>query len=144
MRKGVYPYKYIYDWKKFNETSLSGKEVFYSNLNMDDVTDADYPHGERVCKDFKIKNSGDNDNLNVKSNTLLSPDVFENFSNVCLEICKLDPARFITAAGSVWQAALKKTKVRLDLLTDIDMLLKSDSHFPTKNFLFASMIVHQK
>ena len=111
---------------------------------MQDVTDADYLHGERVYKDFKIKNSGDNDNLNVKSNTLLSADVFENFSNVCLEICKLDPARFITAAGSVWQAALKKTKVRLDLLTDIDMLLKSDSRLPTKNFLFASMIVHQK
>ena len=48
------------------------------------------------------------------------PDVFENFRSMCLE---LDPTRFLTAVGLVWQAALKKTKVKLDLLTDIDMLL---------------------
>ena len=50
-------------------------------------------------------------------------DVFENFRNVCLKIYKLDPAKFLSAPGLVWQAALKKTKVKLDLLTDIDMLL---------------------
>ena len=34
LRKGVYPYEYMDSWKKFNETSLSSKEDFYSNLNM--------------------------------------------------------------------------------------------------------------
>ena len=47
------------DWKRFNETSLPAKEDFYSNLNMEDITDADYVCGERVCKDFKIKNVGE-------------------------------------------------------------------------------------
>ena len=42
---------------------------------------------------------------------------------MCLEIYELDPARFLTAPGLVWQAALKNTKVKLDLLSDIDMLL---------------------
>ena len=41
LRKGVYPYEYIDDWKKFNETSLPEKEEFYSNLKMEDITDAD-------------------------------------------------------------------------------------------------------
>ena len=50
-------------------------------------------------------------------------DVFENFRNKCIEIYKLDPAHFLSAPGLAWQACLKKTKVELELLTDIDMLL---------------------
>ena len=52
LRKGVYPYKYMDECEKFNETTLSEKEQFYSNLNMKDITDADYMHAKRVCKDF--------------------------------------------------------------------------------------------
>ena len=50
-------------------------------------------------------------------------DVFENFRNKCIEIYGLDPAHFLSAPGLAWQACLKKTKVKLELLTDIDMLL---------------------
>ena len=57
LRKGVYPYKYMDEWEKFNETTLPEKE-FYDNLNMEDTIDADYTHGKRVCKDFEIKNLG--------------------------------------------------------------------------------------
>ena len=46
------------DWEKFNEMSLPEKEDFYSHLNMEDVTDADYVHAKRVCKDLEIKNLG--------------------------------------------------------------------------------------
>ena len=53
LRKGVYPYEYIGDWEKFNETALPVKEKFYSNINMDDITDADYMHVKRICKDFR-------------------------------------------------------------------------------------------
>ena len=56
LRKDVYPYEYMDDWEKFKETSLPENEDFYSHLNMDaDITDADYKHTKRVCKDFKIK-----------------------------------------------------------------------------------------
>ena len=41
--------------EKFNEISLSKKEDFYSNLNMEDITDSDYNHAKRVYKDFEIK-----------------------------------------------------------------------------------------
>ena len=59
LRKGVYPYEYTDDWEKFNGTTLPEKEEFYSNLNVEDITDADYIHARRVktCKDFEIKNS---------------------------------------------------------------------------------------
>ena len=59
LRKGVHPYEYTNDWEKFNETTLPEKEEFYRNLNVEDITDADYIHAKRVktCKDFEIKNS---------------------------------------------------------------------------------------
>ena len=123
LQKGVYPYEYMDDWEKFNETSLPEKEDFYSHLNMEDITDADYAHAKRVCKDFEIKNLGEYHDLYVQSDTLLLADVFENFRNMCLEIYELDPAKFLSAPELAWQAALKKTKVKLDLLIDIDMLL---------------------
>ena len=50
-------------------------------------------------------------------------DVFKNFRDRCIEIYELDPAHFLSATGLAWQACLKKTKVKLELLTDIDMLL---------------------
>ena len=56
LRKDVYLYEYMDDWEKFNETSLPEKEDFYSHLNMEDNTDADYAHTKRVCKDFEIRN----------------------------------------------------------------------------------------
>ena len=55
LRKGVYPYEYMDDWEKFNETTLPEKEEFYSNLNIEDITDADYMHAKRVCKVLEIK-----------------------------------------------------------------------------------------
>ena len=55
LRKGVYPYQYMDEWEKVNETSLPEKEEYYSDLNMEDITDADYMHAKRVFKDFETK-----------------------------------------------------------------------------------------
>ena len=54
LRKGVYTYEYMDDWEKFNEAFLPGKVESYSNLNTEDITDSDYIHAKRVCKDFEI------------------------------------------------------------------------------------------
>ena len=59
----------------------------------------------------------------VQSDTLLLADLFENFRNMCIDIYELDTAKFLSAPGLAWQATLKKTQVKLDLLTDFDMLL---------------------
>ena len=86
LQKGVYPYEYMDDWKKFNETSLPEKEDFYSHSNMKDITDADYVHEKGNCKDFEIKNLGEYHELYVQSDTLLLGDVFEN-------LYELDPEK---------------------------------------------------
>ena len=66
------------DCEKLNETSLLEKQDFYSHLNMEDITDADYAHAKRVCKDFKIKSSGKYHDLYIQSDALLLADAFEN------------------------------------------------------------------
>ena len=55
LQKGDYPYEYMNDWEKFHTTSLPEKEDFYSHLNMENTTDADYAYPKRVCKDSEIK-----------------------------------------------------------------------------------------
>ena len=101
-------------WERFNKTSLLDKEVFYSKSNLEDCTDEDYMYYKKVFKEFELKNLGDYHELYVQCDALLFADVFENFRNKCTEIYELDPAHF---------SCLKKTGVRLELLTDIDMLL---------------------
>ena len=53
--KGVYPFEYLDNWERFDETLLPNKEAFYSNLNMEDITDADYRHENKVFNEFKLK-----------------------------------------------------------------------------------------
>ena len=74
------------DWETFGETSLHEKEDFYSHSNMEDITEADYAHAKRVCKDFKIKNLREYYDLFVQSDALLLADIFEHFINMFLKI----------------------------------------------------------
>ena len=126
MRKGVYHYEYMGNWERSNETSLRNKESFYSNLNMENIEDIDYRHGNNVFKIFKLKNLEEYHDLYVQSDTLLLADVFENFRNTCIKVYELDPAHFLSLPGLAWQACLKKTNIKLELLTYYDMLLMAD------------------
>ena len=80
-------------------------------------------HLKSVCKDFERKNLRKYHDLYVQSNTILLADVFENLRNMRLKVYKRNRAKFLSAPGLAWQAALKKTILKLDLLTDINMLL---------------------
>ena len=110
-------------WEKFDETTLPPKEAFYSDLNLEDISDEDYVHAQKVWDVFEIKNLGEYHNFYVQSDTILLADVFENFRNKYIEIYELDPMYFVSARGLAWQACLKKTGVKLELITDYDMLL---------------------
>ena len=101
-QKGVYPYEYMGDWKKFNEISLPRKEGSYSHLNMEDITDADCANAKRVCKDFEIKDLWQYNDLHVQSDTLLLADVFLSTFEMLLEIYELDPTRFLTSLRLAW------------------------------------------
>ena len=107
LRKVVYPYEYMDNWERFNET-LPSKEAFYSNLNIENIDDIDYIHGNNVFKIFTLKNLGEYHGLYVQSDTLLLADVFENFRKMCLKVYELDPTHFLSAPGLAWQACLKK------------------------------------
>ena len=66
---------------------------------MEDITDADYAHAKRVCKDFEIRCFGEYHDLYVQRDTLLLADGFENFRNMCIKIYELDPAKFLSVPG---------------------------------------------
>ena len=85
--------------ERFDETSLPDKKAFYSELYLEDITDEDYTHVQRVFEELKLKNFGDFHDLYVQSNTLSLGDIFENFKNKCIEIYELSPAYFLSAPG---------------------------------------------
>ena len=110
-------------WDKFKETQLPAKEAFYSKLNMSSISDKDYEHAQKVWSAFDMKNLGEYHDLYLKTDVILLSNVFESFRNTCLNHYKLDPAHFYTSPELAWQACLTKTGVKLELLTDADMLL---------------------
>ena len=122
-RKGVYPYDYVSNLKKFSETQLPPREEFYSKLNDEHVSEEDFYHAIRVWKVFNCKTIRDYHDLYLKSDVLLLADVFENFRKTCLKHYSLDPAHYYTSPGLAWDACLKETKQELQLLDDYDMLM---------------------
>ena len=102
------------NWEKFNETLLPQKEDFYSHLDIEDITHVDYADAKRICKYFEIENIGEFYDLHVQSGILLLAEVFGKFRNMCIKIYELDPAKFFSDPGLPRQAALKKTKVKLN------------------------------
>ena len=111
------------DWDKFRETVLPPKEAFHSKLNMTGVIEEDYEHANRVWTEFEINNLGEYHDLYLKTDVILLANVFEAFRKVCLDNYSLDPAYFYMVSGLAWKACLKKTRIRLELLLDNDMLL---------------------
>lgn len=123
LRKGVYPYDYMSSWNRFHDQELPPISKFYNKLSDSEVSDVDYAHAKHVWQIFGMCNMGDYHDLYLKMDVLLLSDVFENFRDICLKSYHLDPAHFYTSPGMAWEAMLKMTKVKLQLLDDIDMVL---------------------
>ena len=115
LRKGVYPYEYMDGWEIFNETSLPDKEAFYSSLNLEDITSMQKEYSKA---------------LTIKILVISMICIFKvihyclHMRNICIKVYELDPAHFLSSPGLAWQTCLKKTEVKLELLTDVDILLK--------------------
>ena len=108
---------------KFSETCLPSKEQFHSKLNDSDISEEDYQHAQRVWHTFNCRTMKDYHDLYLKTDVLLITDVFENFRDMCLKNYRLDPAWYYTAPGLAWDAALKVSKIKLQLFDDPDILL---------------------
>ena len=112
------------------------KEKFYSHVNMEEITDADYTHAERVCKNFEIKIQQTIMICLLIVIRYLIAGAFGKFRNSCFEIYEFGPAKYFAVPGLAWKIASKDTKVKLDLLNHIDMLLMEDKQYVT---LFINM-----
>ena len=120
-QKGIYPYDHMDSFDRFNETKLPVQQDFYSILNNEHISDEQYKHAQNVWDTFNLKTMGDYHDLYLKSDVLLLADVFENFRKTCLQYYKLDPCHYFTSPGLSWDAMLKMTDIKLELMVDIDM-----------------------
>ena len=91
-------------WERFNETSLLPKKSFYSELNLEDISNKGYLHAQKVWEEFEIRNLGEYHNLYVQTDALLLADNYEKFRDECIEIYGLDASYFLSAPGLAWQA----------------------------------------
>lgn len=122
-RKGVFPYDYVDSYERLAETSLPSIDHFYSELNEEKILPEEYEFACQIWEKFQLKTLGEYSDLYLKTDVLLLADVFENFRETCHKIYKLDPAHYYTAPGLSFDAMLKYTGVKIELLTDIEMLL---------------------
>ncbi|XP_026819198.1 uncharacterized protein LOC113557856 [Rhopalosiphum maidis] len=122
-RKGVYPYEYTDSWSRLDEERLPRKRDFYSTLNESGIKEEEYTHAKEVWDHFGCKTLGEYSDLYLKIDVLLLADVLENFRDVCLKTYNLDAAYYFTAPGLSFDAMLKFTGKKLELLSDYDMLL---------------------
>ena len=120
-QKGVYPYDFMDSFEKFNQKELPTKDQFYSILNDQHITGDEYDHANKVLNTFMIKTMGEYHDLYLVSDVLLLTNVFENFRKTCMQYYKLDPCHYFTSLGLSWDAMLKMTNIKLELMTDIDM-----------------------
>ena len=90
--KGIYPYEYMNNFEKFNETKLPDIKCFYSSLNDETVTEDQYKHAQNIWETFRIKNLGEYHDFYLKTDVMLLSDVFENYRDLDLKTYKVDPA----------------------------------------------------
>ena len=107
----------------FDGKELPSDDKFYSKLACGGVRTDEYNHAKKLWDLFKIDNMGEYHDLYVRADTAQLSDVFENFRYLCLEIYGLDPTYFVSAPSLAFEAMLKITKARIELFTDIDMVL---------------------
>ena len=120
-QKGVYPYDYMDSFQKFGDQQLPPKEQFYSILTDEGISDAQYQYAQKVWNTFNMRTMGEYHDLYLRSDILLLADVFENFRKTCHQHYKLDPCHYFTSPGLSWDAMLKMTGIKLELMTDVDM-----------------------
>jgi len=126
-RKGVYPYDFTDDWYKLKLTNLPPIEDFYSALTEEHIDETEYRFAIKVWNHFNCKTLGEYSDLYLKIYVLLLADVFENFRDLCLNTYHLDPAYYFTAPGFSFGAILKHTAIKLELLSDYDIVLMCEN-----------------
>ena len=121
--KSVYPYEYMNSLKRFSEDELPDKSKFFSSLEDSGVNEKEYEKAANIWKVLKIKNLREYHDLHLKTDVLLVVDVFEKIVETCLSYYRLDPCHYFNSPGLSWDAMLKMTGIKLELISDVDMHL---------------------
>ena len=124
LRKGVYPYKYMDSWERFNETSSPSKKDFYSEFTY--IIDQDYNHAQKVFGEYFTDMGGYHD-LYVQTDTLLLADDFETFIDKCIEIYGLDLSYFLTAPGLSMASIFKKGRTKFSIINRFPYAINDSS-----------------
>ena len=117
-KKGIFPYEWFDSFEKFDCTELPPKAAFYSNLNEENITDEEYARAQSVWTTFNCQKFKDYHDLYLRMDVILLADVFENFRDLSLKTYGLDPAHYVTTPSLTWGACLKRTNIKLELITD--------------------------
>ena len=122
-KKGIYPYDYFNNIKKYKENQIPDKIEFFNKINNKNISDADYEHAINVFEKFNCENLLDYSILYMKSDICHISDVFQKFSTFAYKTYNLDPRHSFTLPGFSWQCMLKQTKIELELISDPNMYL---------------------
>ncbi|CAG9824011.1 unnamed protein product [Phaedon cochleariae] len=122
-RKGVFPYDYVDNVERLDESELPSIQNFYNKLNDTNISDDDYAHAQKVWESFELKSLGEYSDLYMRTDILLLADVMENFRASSLKTYGLDPAWYYTMPGYTWDCMLKYTGCKLQIIKDIDMVM---------------------
>ncbi|XP_054290069.1 uncharacterized protein LOC129005253 [Macrosteles quadrilineatus] len=106
---------------KLSETSLPPIEAFHNSLTDEELSSEEYEHACKVWSHFNIANLEEYTMLYLRTDVIILGDVFQNFRKIVHSTYGLDPAYYFTAPGLAFDAMLKITDVRLELLTCREM-----------------------
>jgi len=126
-QKGMFPYEYFTDRRKFQETALPPKEAFSNRLANESLTDVDCERALKVWNHYDMKNLQQYHDFYLTTDVILLADVFEGFRCTMLNAHGVDCLHFPSLPSMTLQMALKITDVELDLITDPDMYLMFES-----------------
>ena len=120
-QKGVFPYTYITDLEVLEENRLPSKDKFYNDLGKENISDEEYNFAQKIWSTFKCVKLKDYLQVYLLADLLILADVFENFRSNCYEHYELDPLHYYSNAHFTFDAFLRFSGVKLELLTDINM-----------------------
>ena len=123
-KKGIFPYDFFDDVSKIlstDEIKFPTRKTFFNKLEDKGCTEKDYLHAKLVWKTFDCKTFANYHDIYLKSDVTMLADFFEKFRTMCLASYRLDPAHYFSAPGLAWDAALRMTRVNLELFDNEEM-----------------------
>jgi len=117
--KGIFPYDFIDSFDKFNQTHLPPKDDFYSVLYNSNIKDDEHTRAQKMWNLLKCKDLGEYNDKYLLMDVYILADCFESF----ISKFKLNPCNYVSAPSLSWDVLLSKSKIELDLLTDLEMFL---------------------